>query len=184
MALYNEAKAMYHDSDVRILPWSGDLGAGTIGAGANALTDMVNGHTFSDGEQLNVITHSRGGEVALAAAGSLDHPIDNLVTLGLPTGWVNPDMANIKNWSNVSILQDLIASSASNSENPNGSFEAGAHNLNLSLPAYTWHGVNAHSAYWNDPLARSIWEFWVMNQGCHSFVTTDGPHGPITNCAD
>jgi triacylglycerol esterase/lipase EstA (alpha/beta hydrolase family) len=82
MKLVNEAKQEFHDPDVRILNWSGDLTNSARLQGASQLSEMVANHTFQPGEKLNVIGHSRGGEVALDATTNLTHKIDNLITLG------------------------------------------------------------------------------------------------------
>lgn len=109
-------------------------------------------------------------------------PIDNLVTLGSPIGWVQPDMSNILNWSNVGIIQDMVAPSWSNGD---GTFnQPGAHNLILNFPTYNWHPIDAHSAYWKDPLARSLWQYATWHQGCQSLVSTYGAHGWDTTCGD
>jgi RHS repeat-associated protein len=71
MAQVAEAKAEFHDDNVRILNWSGDIRSDAITAGAALLKLRVDVlHAFADGEQLNVITHSRGAEVALVRPGN------------------------------------------------------------------------------------------------------------------
>lgn len=78
--MVKEAHQEFHDPDVRILHWSGDLTNTARLQGATQLSDMVANHTFAPGEQLNVIGHSRGGDVALAATTTLTHKIDNLLS--------------------------------------------------------------------------------------------------------
>jgi len=45
---------------------------------------MVAEHSFASGEQLNIIGHSRGGDVAVDATWGLTHKVDNLITLATP----------------------------------------------------------------------------------------------------
>src|SRR6202007_1703603 len=55
MKVISEAKEKFHDSDVRILGWTGDLGSGAITKGAQQLRDIVDNHVFGPNEQLNII---------------------------------------------------------------------------------------------------------------------------------
>jgi RHS repeat-associated protein len=182
MALVNEAKEEFNDDDVRILNWTGNFGSSEIESGANELRSMVSDHAFQEGEKLNVIAHSRGGEVALSASSGISKPIENLVTLGMPTGWVSPDMSNIKNWLNVLAEQDLVAPLWNNSVT---GLEAGARQLTFSLPEYNHHGIKAHSTYWNNQWVRSLWWFWASSRRCHSAITSSKVGGGVeTLCAD
>jgi hypothetical protein len=163
MKLANEARQEFHDSDVRILNWSGSLTNGARLDGANMLSDMVSSHTFAPGEQLNVIAHSRGGDVAIDATASLTHPIDNLITLATPYYNDSPNMANIKNWINVTTSQDWVQLLNSNmSSNPR--IYSGAHNITLNANGYGH--IASHSAIWqNDSLRSQWWQFWQQNSG-------------------
>jgi hypothetical protein len=59
-------------------------------------------------EQLNVIGHSRGGDVAIEAAREGLH-IDNLITLATPKyDDLQPPAANIGKWINVTTRQDWV----------------------------------------------------------------------------
>ncbi|MEO8660106.1 MAG: RHS repeat-associated core domain-containing protein [Bryobacteraceae bacterium] len=54
-------------------------------AAANAIKALVANHKFGEGEKLNIVAHSHGGNAVFAATQSgLAHKIDNLVTLGTP----------------------------------------------------------------------------------------------------
>lgn len=163
MKLANEARQEFHDSDVRILNWSGSLTNGAGLDGANMLVDMVSNHTFAPGEQLNVIAHSRGGDVALAATASLTHPIDNLITLATPYRNDSPNLANIKNWINVTTSQDWVQLLNSNmSSNPR--IYSGAHNAMLNANGYGH--IASHSAIWqNHSLRSQWWQLWQNNSG-------------------
>lgn len=68
---------------VEAIPELGDNRASRA-AVAERITTMVNGYEFAAGETLNIVGHSHGGNVAAILSNTLDHPIDNLVTLGTP----------------------------------------------------------------------------------------------------
>jgi RHS repeat-associated protein len=173
MKMINEAKAKFHDSDVRILSWSGKLGGGQLEAGAQGLAQMVNGHTFAPGEQLNVIGHSRGGDVALQSTWHLNHKIDNLITLATPVYNTTDDgsgnnfsinMDLIGTWIDVTTAQDWVAPTNSNMS---GHYP-GAFNLELNANGYGHKA--AHSAIWRDDSLRSQWwQFWQSHAQFHEW---------------
>jgi RHS repeat-associated protein len=54
-------------------------------AAAKQLETMIHDHKFADGEKLNIVAHSHGGNVvAEATQEGIGHNIDHLVTLGTP----------------------------------------------------------------------------------------------------
>ena len=183
MKLIQEAKEAFHDSDVRILGWSGDLGGAAIDQGAQMLETMVNTHTFAPDEQLNIIGHSRGGDVALDASGELDHKIDNLITLATPVyEGLSGDSTNIGNWLNVSTQQDIVPwlVSTAPGDDPNSatSFK-GANNLSLNASGYG--RISAHSAIWQDQSLRAQWwAFWKNHAACHEWF--DGATNTVHGC--
>jgi hypothetical protein len=127
------------------------------------LADMVSQHTFAPGEQLNVIAHSRGGDVALDATASLTRPIDNLITLATPYRNDSPNMANIKNWINVTTQQNWVQLINSNMTASPRLYD-GAHNTTLDAAGYGHR--TAHSAIWQDDSLRAKWwDFWRLNSG-------------------
>jgi len=176
MKLVNEAKERFRDSDIRILNWSGKLGSNAISEGAQTLRDMVAGHDFAPNEQLNVITHSRGGEVALDASLGIEHPIDNLITLA-PTDWSQDyNLENILNWENISVAQDWVVSAASNQDPKHY-----PHANNLVLNAPNYGHISAHSAIWqNDSLRNLWWNFWQEHAQCHEWF--DGKTNTVHGC--
>jgi RHS repeat-associated protein len=188
MQLVNEAKANFHDSDVRILSWSGQLGGAQLEAGAQNLAAMVNAHPFAPGEQLNVIGHSRGGDVALEATQHLNHKIDNLVTLATPVYQTNDDgsgnaflidMSLIGTWINVTTAQDWVAPADSTMR---GHYP-GAYNLRLNAAGYGH--IAAHSAIYQDGSLRQQWWKFLLSHTCRSWITTDKVGGGReTTCAD
>ena len=79
-------------------------------AGGLKLANFLNKYPFKEGEKLNIVAHSHGGNIVKVASLLINHEIDNLVTLGTPQ---NSDLGVIinghkaaKNHCNVSSLVD------------------------------------------------------------------------------
>jgi len=54
-------------------------------AAAEDIKNIINNHDFKEGETLNIVAHSHGGNAAFLASNmDIKHKIDNLVTLGTP----------------------------------------------------------------------------------------------------
>jgi RHS repeat-associated protein len=70
--------------------WSGGNVVRDRSAAAGYLSNLINNYSFKEGEKLNLVAHSHGGNVAKEAIGLLNDGIkvDNFVTLGTP---VRPD---------------------------------------------------------------------------------------------
>ena len=91
-------------------------------AAAQGLRQMIAAHNgkWSPGEQLIIMTHSNGGNVALAASHlGLAHRIDTLITLNKPTldGEAYKPGNNIGNFFNISAQRDGIQQAGSNAVN-------------------------------------------------------------------
>ena len=87
-----------HDRAVASFGWSGNDTTGARASAAQSLASFVRHYKFAPGETLNIIAHSHGGNVAIAAANiGLGRQVDNLVTLGTP---VRPDY-QLKNGGSV-----------------------------------------------------------------------------------
>jgi RHS repeat-associated protein len=85
-APFNQAVSRTFGEEARVLPWShGNTEAARAEAAAE-LRKLAAEHKFAEGERLNIVAHSRGGNVALHAMekGGLGRPVDTLVTLGTP----------------------------------------------------------------------------------------------------
>ena len=67
-----------------ILDWSGGNSKGARREATDSLTNLVKNHQFAEGEQLNIIGHSHGGNVGILFSKTSDRKIDNLITLGTP----------------------------------------------------------------------------------------------------
>lgn len=66
--------------------WSGGNVVRDRSTAAGYLSDLINNYSFKDGEKLNIVAHSHGGNVAKEAIGLLKDgvKVDNFVTLGTP----------------------------------------------------------------------------------------------------
>lgn len=75
-----------------------------------ALANFINSHSFSEGEGLNIVAHSHGGNVVkIATTLGLSHPINNLVNLGTPQNFDLPfiNTSAVINYCQVSSLADF-----------------------------------------------------------------------------
>lgn len=89
--------------------WSGgDNNWARSGASYN-ISNLINDHKFTDGEKLNIIGHSHGGNIAFEVSNEIDRKIDNLVTLATPiTNDYKPNIDNIGNFVNAYSKLDLV----------------------------------------------------------------------------
>ena len=123
----------------------------------------MDAHPFADGEPLNIIGHSRGGDVAIEATNGISHPLNALVTLEAPEYTnMQPDFSNVKFWLNVSTDRDWTAGIDSDS-GTNWRNRVGAFNVHLVAPPKSNHITEAHSASWANDALRSMW--WKQLQG-------------------
>ena len=88
------------------------------------ITNYIKGYDFADGEQLNIVGHSHGGNIANLVSQSTSHKIDNLVTLGTPVRsdyMPNTDMINrhINVYSNFDVVQMFLGGKGGYSDNSN-----------------------------------------------------------------
>ena len=75
---------------------------------ASRLAAEINAHPFQPGEQLNLVTHSHGGNIAFLVSQMIDRKIDNLVTFALPVrSDYQPDSSKISNMVNLYSQADL-----------------------------------------------------------------------------
>jgi len=80
-----------------IFDWSGNNNKRAREAAANDLANQINNHDFNEGEQLNIVGHSHGGNIAIDASNNINKSINTLVTLATPVRVVgyNPSRNNI-----------------------------------------------------------------------------------------
>lgn len=82
-------------------------------AAAKMIVELVKNHKFAEGEKLNIVSHSHGGNAVFEATQrGLDHKIDNLVTLGTPIrADYAPDLSKVGNFLNVFSRNDQVQTS-------------------------------------------------------------------------
>jgi hypothetical protein len=134
-------------------------------AAAQTLRKMIADHPFAGGETLNIIAHSHGGNVALAASHlGLAHPIDILITLNKPTLVRDAYMPgeNIENFYNISAARDWIQWAASDTKrvvNFAKDESAVNHTINTSSS-----NIKPHAALIWDDKFREVWWEWFGNK--------------------
>ena len=134
-------------------------------AAAQTLRQMIADHPFAPGEQLNIIAHSHGGNVALAASHlGLAHPIDLLITLNKPTllrDAYTPGK-NIERFYNISAARDWIQWAASDVKMPR-TFARDKNAVNHTFDTRS-SNIKPHAALiWDDDFRARWWE-WFQNQ--------------------
>lgn len=82
--------------------WSGDNSRSAKNAAARDLANLVDNHDFAEGEKLNIVGYSHGGNVAIRYSNMSGRNIDNLVTLGTPVrSQYQPNYDRVKNHVNM-----------------------------------------------------------------------------------
>jgi hypothetical protein len=134
-------------------------------AGAGLLRDIIAAHPFATDEKLNIIAHSHGGNVALAASHlGLPRPIATLITLNKPTRLGQPyiPQSSIQNFYNISARRDLLQWFASDAK-LQGKWSTDPHAVNLTLDTSS-SDLKPHAALiWDDDI-REIWWNWFLKQ--------------------
>ena len=77
---------------------------------AKMINDIIKNHEFAEGEKLNIVAHSHGGNAVFEATKSgMDRQIDNLVTLGTPirNDYI-PNFSMVNNFLNVFSRNDRV----------------------------------------------------------------------------
>jgi RHS repeat-associated protein len=102
--LYQSAVNSWNDPNTYIFNdrsrWSGGNNDYDRQTAANNLADFINNYEFADGEQLNLVMHSHGGNVGKITLRMLNDGIkvDNFVTLGTPViDRYKTDLSRVKN---------------------------------------------------------------------------------------
>ena len=150
----------------RFLSWrpSGNKDRDRIAA-AQTLRQMITDHPFAPGEKLNIIAHSHGGNVALAASHiGLARPIDILITLNKPTLLRDAYIPgkNIQNFYNISAARDWIQWAGSDKRlRVNFANDKSAVNHTIDTSA---SNIKPHAALIWDDKFREVWWEWFQNQ--------------------
>jgi RHS repeat-associated protein len=160
-SFFQNVAGTVHDRTVTSFQWSGkDSHEARVGA-AKALAAYVRNYQFAPGEQLNIVAHSHGSNLTLAAINmGLGRPVDNLVTLGPPSrsGYRLLEPSRVSHWTNVYNSFDKVQTHGggdyvSSFENgPAARTEPGALNINWNVDL-GWLG--SHSALYSP----AAWEF-------------------------
>jgi len=150
----------------RFLAWgpSGNNHTHRIAA-AHTLQAMIADHPFAPDEKLNIIAHSHGGNVALAASHlGLAHPIDTLITLNKPTLLRDAYMPgpNIERFYNISAARDWMQWAASGAKMP-WSFAKDKNAINHTIDTSA-SSIKPHAALIWDDAFREVWWEWFQIQ--------------------
>ena len=121
---------------------------------------MINDHKFADGEKLNIVGHSHGGNVGILASEMTDKQVDNLVTLGTPNRLMyQPNKNKIENHINVYSRFDLAQKAAEIGDpvgivgNNDSRKFSGAENIGVGLRAGIFPR-GSHTNLWQN---SSVW---------------------------
>jgi hypothetical protein len=152
-------------ASTQLLNWSGGNSDRSRLDAAQKLRNIIAAHRFSAGDRLNILAHSHGGNVALAASRlGLAHRIDNLVTLNKPTlvGDAYQPGTKIGNFLNISAWKDWTQWLGSNAKlSRKWSIDSSALNLELYTASSE---LKPHGALIWDDRIREIWWNWVLEQ--------------------
>jgi len=146
------------------LGWSGGNTDIARIAGAQMLRRMIARHNFAPGEKLTIITHSHGGNVALAASHlGLTHKIDTLITLNKPHmgDEIYQPGNNIGNFYNLSSANDETQLLGSDDEWNNYAWDPHAINKTFNTSSSS---ISPHAALIWDDKFRNMWWQWFLNQ--------------------
>jgi hypothetical protein len=134
-------------------------------AAAHSLREIVASHPFAPEESLNIIAHSHGGNVALAASHlGLAHPIDTLITLNKPTLLLDAYMPgrNVENFYNISSARDWMQWAASDVKMPR-TFARDKNAINHTIDTSA-SPIKPHAALVWDDTFREKWWHWLQDQ--------------------
>jgi hypothetical protein len=128
------------------------------------LREMIAGHRFAPGAKLNVIAHSHGGNVALAASHlGLAHEIDCLITLNKPQmdAEIYQPVRNIRNFYNISAVGwDWIQRGGSRTA---GHYKTDPNAVNRLIDTSS-SKLKKHAALIWDDAIRKVWWEWFLDQ--------------------
>jgi hypothetical protein len=155
----------YGDGCTKLLSWSpsGNNDTDRI-AGAEMLREMIAAHHFGPNSKLHVITHSHGGNVALAASRlGLAHEIDCLITLNKPQ--MDDEMyqpgRNVRSFYNISAAGwDWIQRAGSRTS---GHYKTDPHAVNKTFDT-SRSKLKKHAALIWDDVVRDMWWRWFLSQ--------------------
>ncbi len=173
---FNETPLVINDKSI----WSGSDTDAARQSAAGIIATQINKYKLSDGEKLNIVGHSHGGNVANLITEQIKRAVDNLITLGTPVrSDYQPNMDMVKNHVNAYSNIDLVQASGGNSGysiiggilfgvrgidwgsrisgpefGPAGRTFEGANNMNVTKQSLGINPLGVHSSYWTD---SGIW---------------------------
>ncbi len=149
----------------RLLKWSGGNKDCHRFEAAEMLRETIAEHNFGVDDKLNILAHSHGGNVALAASHrGLAHKIANLITLNKPRliGAAYRAGNNVGNFFNISAYRDRVQWAGSNAK-LTGNWATDPNAVNLRVDTSS-SDLKPHGALiWDDKI-REVWWAWIMDQ--------------------
>jgi hypothetical protein len=148
-----------------LLNWSGGNNDRCRLEAAEILREMIAGHRFAADHKLNILAHSHGGNVALAATRrGVAHKIDNLITLNKPmlVGESYRMGNNVGNFFNISASRDRLQWAGSNAKFT-GNWATDPNAVNLKVDTSS-SNLKPHGALIWDDRIREDWWTWLMEQ--------------------
>ncbi|MEN9390690.1 MAG: hypothetical protein RLZZ283_790, partial [Candidatus Parcubacteria bacterium] len=102
---YHEVPTVTNDKS----QWTGGDNRASRTAAASYVADIINNHQFAEGEKLNLVGHSHGGNIAIQVTNIVDRKVDTLVTIGTPVrSDYKPNAANIGMHVNAYATNDVV----------------------------------------------------------------------------
>ena len=160
--LFTYAEAL--GGPVYFFEWPGGQTDAARVEAAESLLGVIADHVFKSGEPLNVIAHSHGGNVVLAASHlGLERPIDLLIALNKPTrraGIYTPG-ANIRDFYNLSAKWDWLQWFGSDAKWRHAQDK---HAINHYFDTRTSQ-IKPHAALiWDDEFRKHWWEWFLAHR--------------------
>jgi|ERR1700728_2961858 hypothetical protein len=148
-----------------LLKWSGGNNDRCRLEAAEMLREMIAGHHFAADDKLNILAHSHGGNVALAASHrGVAHKIDNLITLNKPmlVGESYRIGNKVGNFFNISAYRDRLQWAGSNAK-LTGNWATDPNGVNLKVDTSS-SKLKPHGALIWDDRIREGWWTWLIEQ--------------------
>lgn len=156
--------------------WSGKNSNEDRSKAAKELAKFINNYDYKDGEKLNIVAHSHGGNVVKEASHLISRQIDTLATLGTPqrsdyninTNMVNTYINVYSVWDGVQIsggnlfdnkqLSRLGNSYTPLQGGPAGRVDNNTRAINVNVGISNSNPVKMHNQMWGN---TNIWDYFV-----------------------
>jgi len=160
-----------------VFQWSGDDNDFARMGAAQGIVNSIKNYQFAEGEKLNIVGHSHGGNIGILVSQMIDRKIDNLVTLGTPVrSDYQPNYDMIGRHVNVYSSLDLGQKFAGGQFSATGLLGRlfgktgasigdalswgefglagrkfnGAENINVTIPSFNINPIRLHANLWRD----------------------------------